>query len=162
MLVHLLFGLSQLYMMEYVPAGITAFREVLIFLRTGKCFRPRWGDEMISALNSTVSALRAFVTKLGVTADNIANVHTDGFKKNRATFETDGNGGVRVQIRKDDSPGFRYTAFENGEEVEKETSNVDLTEELPNLMVTKRAYQANLKTIETQNEMLGSLLDTIG
>jgi flagellar hook protein FlgE len=117
---------------------------------------------MISALNSTVSALRAFVTKLGVTADNIANVNTDGFKKNRATFQADENGGVRVQIRKDDSPGFRYTAVENGETVEKEASNVDLTEELPNLMVTKRAYQANLETIETQNEMLGSLLDTIG
>jgi len=117
---------------------------------------------MISALNSTVSALRAFFTKLGVTADNIANVNTDGFKKNRAIFQADENGGVRVEIRKDDSPGFRYAAVENGETVEKEASNVDLAEELPNLMVTKRAYQANLKTIETQNEMLGSLLDTIG
>lgn len=117
---------------------------------------------MISALNSTVSALRAFVTKLGVTADNIANVNTDGFKKSRATFQTDDNGGVRVQIRKDSSPGLRYETVENGETVEKETSNVDLTEELPNLMVTKRAYQANLKTVETQNEMLGSLLDTVG
>jgi hypothetical protein len=28
-----LFGLSQLYMMEHVPVGITAFREVLIFGR---------------------------------------------------------------------------------------------------------------------------------
>ena len=117
---------------------------------------------MISALNSTVSALRAFVTKLGVTADNIANVSTDGFKKNRATFQTEQNGGVRVEIRRDDSPGFRYDVTENGKTVEKETSNVDLTEEIPNLMVTKRAYQANLKTIETQDEMLGSLLDTIG
>ena len=117
---------------------------------------------MISALNSTVSALRAFVTKLGVTADNIANVNTDGFKKNRATFQTEENGDVRVHISRDDSPGFRYAAVENGETVEKEASNVDLTEELPDLMVTKRAYQANLKTIETQNEMLGSLLDTIG
>jgi flagellar hook protein FlgE len=29
-------------------------------------------------------------------------------------------------------------------------------------MVTKRAYQANLKTLETQDEMLGSLLDIVG
>ena len=120
------------------------------------------GDKMISALNSTVSALRAFVTKLGITANNIANVNTDGFKKNRATFQSDPSGGVRVEIRKDESPGFRYDVFENGETHEKESSNVDLTEEIPNLMVTKRAYQANLKTIETQDEMLGSLLDTIG
>jgi flagellar hook protein FlgE len=117
---------------------------------------------MISASNSTVSALRAFVKKLGVTADNIANVNTDGFKKNRATIQADQNGGVRVEIRRDDSPGFGYDVTENGKTVEKEASNVDLTEEIPNLMVTKRAYQANLKTLEAQDEMMGSLLDTIG
>ena len=117
---------------------------------------------MISALNNTVSALRAFVTKLGVTADNIANVNTDGFKKNRATLQEDQNGGVRVEISRDESPGFRYDVIQNDEVLEKETSNVDLTEEISDLMITKRAYQANLKTIETQGEMLGSLLDTIG
>ncbi len=117
---------------------------------------------MISALNSTISALRAFVTKLGVTADNIANVNTDGFKRNRAILHADHNGGVRVEIKRDDSPGLRYDVIENGKKVEKETSNVDLIEEIPNLMVTKRAYQANLKSLETQDEMLGSLLDTVG
>ena len=30
------------------------------------------------------------------------------------------------------------------------------------LMMTKRAYQANLKSLKAQDEMLGSLLDTIG
>ena len=117
---------------------------------------------MISALNSTVSALRAFVRKLGVTADNIANVNTDGFKRNRASIQADENGGIRVEIRRDDSPGFRYDVTENGKTSEKETSNVDLAAEIPNLMVIKRAYQANLKTLETQDEMMGSLLDTIG
>ena len=117
---------------------------------------------MISALNGTISALRAFVTKLGVTADNIANVNTDGFKRNRTTLHEDHNGGVRVEIKKDESPGLRYDVIEDGKKVEKETSNVDLTQEIPDLMVTKRAYQANLKTIEAQDEILGSLLDTIG
>ena len=117
---------------------------------------------MISALSSSVSALRAFFTKLGVTADNIANVNTDGFKKNRASLHEDQNGGVRVEISRDESSGFRYAVVQNGEVLEKETSNVDLTEEIPDLMITKRAYQANLKTLETQDQMLGSLLDTIG
>jgi flagellar hook protein FlgE len=117
---------------------------------------------MISALNSAVSALRAFVTKVGVSGDNIANVNTDGFKKNRATLSEDQNGGVWVDISRDESPGFRYNVIQNGEVLEKETSNVDLTEEIPNLMITRRAYQANLKTLETQDEMLGSLLDAVG
>ena len=117
---------------------------------------------MISALNGTISALKAFVTKMGVTADNIANVNTDGFKKNRAILKEDQNGGVRVEISRENRPGFRYGGVENDQVVEKEASNVDLAEEIPDLMVTKRAYQANLKTIETQDEMLGSLLDIIG
>jgi flagellar hook protein FlgE len=120
------------------------------------------GQEMISALNSTVTALKAFVTKLGVTANNVANVNTDGFKKNRATLHEDRNGGVRVDITRDESPGLRYDLIQNGEVLEKETSNVDLSEEIPDLMINKRAYQANLKTLEAQDEMLGSLLDTIG
>ena len=117
---------------------------------------------MISALNNTVTALKAFVTKLGVTANNVANVNTDGFKKNRATLQEDRNGGVWVDITRDESPGLRYDLIQNGEVLEKETSNVDLSEEIPDLMLTKRAYQANLKTLEAQDEMLGSLLDTIG
>jgi flagellar basal-body rod protein FlgC len=120
------------------------------------------GGQMITALNGTISALRAFVTKLGVTADNIANVNTDGFKRNRAVLHEDLSGGVRVQLSKDQSPGLRYDVIEDGQKIEKETSNVDLGQEIPDLMLTKRAYQANLKTIETQDEMLGSLLDTIG
>ncbi len=102
------------------------------------------------------------MTKLGVTADNIANVNTDGFKKNRASLNEDHNGGVRVEISRDESLGFRYDVVQNGEMLEKETSNVDLTEEIPDLMITKRAYQANLKTLKTQDQMLGSLLDTMG
>jgi flagellar hook protein FlgE len=117
---------------------------------------------MISALNSAVSALRAFATKMGVSGDNIANVNSDGFKKNRALLREDQNGGVRVEISRDESPGFRYEAIQDGAVPGKEASNVDLTEEIPDLMITRRAYQANLKTIETQDEMLGSLLNTVG
>ena len=117
---------------------------------------------MIAALNNTVSALRSFVTKLGVSADNIANVNTYGFKKGRATLHEGHNGAVRVELSRDTSPGSRYDVLENNQVVEKETSNVDLAEEIPDLMITKRAYQANLKTLETQDEMLGSLLDIVG
>ncbi|UCG09518.1 MAG: flagellar biosynthesis protein FlgC, partial [Desulfobacterales bacterium] len=33
--------------------------------------------------------------------------------------------------------------------------------EIPNLMIAKRGYQANVETIQTQEKMLGSLLDII-
>ncbi|MBU0728243.1 MAG: flagellar hook protein FlgE [Proteobacteria bacterium] len=43
-----------------------------------------------------------------------------------------------------------------------EQSNVELAEELPNLMITKRSFQANLKVLKAEDEMLGSLLDIKG
>ena len=117
---------------------------------------------MASIINTGLSALSAFKRQMETTGHNIANVNTDGFKRNRAVLHEDYNGGVRVELSRDESPGLRHDGIEDGEKIEKETSNVDLGQEIPDLMLTKRAYQANLKTIETQDEMLGSLLDTIG
>jgi flagellar hook protein FlgE len=45
---------------------------------------------------------------------------------------------------------------------EKETSNVDLSEEVPQMMVTQHAYQANMKVIQTQDEVLGNMLNIVG
>ena len=116
---------------------------------------------MILPLNSSITALQAHVKKLGVTAHNIANVNSEGYKKYRATMEEDSLGGVRVDIGRVNSPGHPYEVFENGQSVVKETSNVDLTEEIPNLMIAQRGYEANLKTIQTQEKVLGSLLDIV-
>ena len=116
---------------------------------------------MIPPLINSVSALQAHARKLGVTANNIANVISEGYKKYRASMEEGPHGGVIVNITRVDTPGYPYEVIENGQPVEKEMSNVDLTEEIPNLMIAQRGYEANLKTIQTQNKMLGSLLDTI-
>ena len=117
---------------------------------------------MISAVNSTLSALQAFKTKMGVTANNIANVNTDEFKKSRASLEEGTNGEVRVDIKRVDTPGHPYREFVGDQMVEKESSNVKLDEELPSMMVTEHSYEANLKVLQTQDRMLGTVLDIMG
>ena len=42
-----------------------------------------------------------------------------------------------------------------------EGSNVDLAEEMAHLMLLRRNYQANLKVIETENDMKGDVLDIL-
>lgn len=96
-----------------------------------------------------------------VTANNIANVNTDGFKKSKATMKEGANGGVQVDVNSVNTPGHRYQELLEDQMVEKETSNVNLEEELPDLMVTRRTYQANLKALQTRDKMLGSMLDII-
>ena len=117
---------------------------------------------MISAVNSTISALQANKTRLGVTADNIANVNTDEFKKSRAILKEGSNGDVQANIERVNTPGHRYQELEGNQLIEKEGSNVNLEEEIPELMVTQRTYEANLKVLQTHDKMLGTLLDITG
>ena len=116
---------------------------------------------MISPLNNAISALQAHDKKLGVTAHNIANVNSEGYKKYRATMEEDALGGVRVDIRRVETPGHPYEVMQDGQPVTKETSNVDLTQEIPNLMIARRGYEATITTIQAQEKILGSLLDIV-
>jgi len=116
---------------------------------------------MIPSINSTVSALQAYKKSMGVTANNIANVNTEDFKKSRATMKEGANGSVEVDVKKVDTPGHRYQELEADQIVEKETSNVNLEEELPDLMVTRRTYEANLNVLQTHDKMLGTMLDIL-
>ena len=116
---------------------------------------------MIISLSSTLSALRAFGKKMAVTANNVANVHSDGFKKNEAILTEGEQGAVEVEIRRIDSEGPMIPA--NAEKMEnRELSNVDLTTEMPNALITRRSFEANLKMIEAEDEVIGSLLDIVG
>ena len=120
------------------------------------------GTPMIPAVNGTLSALQAYKKSMGVTANNIANVNTEGFKKSRATMNEGVNGGVEVAVNKVNTPGHRYQELDEDQMVDRETSNVNLEEEIPDLMVTQRTYEANLKVLQTRDKMLGTTLDIMG
>jgi len=114
---------------------------------------------MIRGLQSALSSLLAHATKLGVTAHNTANVNTDGFKKSRAVLSEAEAQGVKVDIRQLDAPGpMVYEQTENGAEL-VEKSNVELAEEMVDLITTRRGFQANLKTVQTADEVLGTIID---
>jgi flagellar hook protein FlgE len=117
---------------------------------------------MISALSSTLSAVNAFEKKMGVISNNVANSQTDDFKKSRADLKEGDTGGVTVDISAVNNPGPMVTVEENGRTGEKEMSNVDLAEEIPQAMTTETGYEANLKMMKTQDEMLGTLMDIFG
>ena len=117
---------------------------------------------MISSIHSSLSALHAFEKKQESIADNTANVNTDGFKKTRVTFQSESVGTVAPQISKVDSDGpMVYEQTADGY-LPVEKSNVEIAEEIPRAMVNTRSYEANLKTIQTADEMMGSLLDVRG
>ncbi len=118
---------------------------------------------MIIPASSSLSAVSAFQKRMDVTANNVANVNTDKFKKSRLNIEEGSNGGVTTSLQQIDTPGFvKETIAEDGTTVESESSNVDLAEEFTGMIGTEAAYKANLKVVKAQEEMVGSLLDTLG
>jgi flagellar basal-body rod protein FlgC len=116
---------------------------------------------MITSLSSTLSALRAFGKKMAVTANNVANVNSDEFKRSEAHLKEGEQGAVELEIRQIDSEGPIMPANSDGMK-DRELSNVDLTTEIPNAFINQRAFEANLKMVETEDEMIGSILDIVG
>ncbi len=116
---------------------------------------------MISPMNPSIAGIKALSTKLAVTANNIANIETDGFKKSRAVLEEAVPDGVTVTTERVDTPGSLLPT-DDGSGRTRETSNVALEEEMINLITTHRAYEANLQPVKTWDKMMESVLDLFG
>lgn len=104
---------------------------------------------------SNLSALSAMGVAQQVSANNIANVNTDGFKASTVEFESGPEGqGVRVgAIRESSAPG----PFVDG----VEGSNTDIATEVVGMMQTGHAFSANAATIRASEEMTGHLLNMV-
>ena len=116
---------------------------------------------MTFSIQSTLSAVKAFGEKMGVTANNIANVETEDFKKSRATLVEGPRENVAVEITQSDTPGPIVVDATDGQFTERKMSNVDLAEEIPQTIIAQRGYEANLATLRAQDEMLKSIIDII-
>jgi flagellar basal-body rod protein FlgC len=100
--------------------------------------------------------MRAAGTLLNVSANNTANVNTDGFKRSRALASEGPAGSVVVEISKSIEPGPLYDVSGLGL---VEGSNVDLVDEIIGRISAKRMFEANLSVFRTADEMEEALLD---
>ena len=91
--------------------------------------------------NSALSALNAFGTALNVTANNIANMNTAGFKPTSTNMSDDANGGVKVTL------------------TQSQDAEVDVAKEMTYMMIEKFGVQANVKSLQTEDQILKSLID---
>ena len=111
---------------------------------------------MINGIVASLSGLKANEKKLANTAGNIANFTTDGYKKTEATITEDAAGLPDVTLTRVTTPGAIIVAADG---VPRETSNVDLSREMTDMLIATRAYQANIKALKAQDETVESLLD---
>ena len=115
---------------------------------------------MINAIHSALSGLTAFSTQIGVTAHNVANLNTGGFKNSRTEFIAVETDGVSSAIQKNETAGLVILDDRDYEPAQLELSNVDLGEETVNQIIGQRGFEANLQAfLKSADEMLGRILD---
>ncbi|HEY0818835.1 MAG TPA: flagellar basal body rod protein [Rhizobacter sp.] len=88
-----------------------------------------------------ISGMNAATTRLGVSAHNIANAVTPVFRRQQVLQQSQPGGGVATQIAQASTPGSNLAA--------------DLVQQ----KVALYSFKANLKTVQVEHEMLGSLID---
>lgn len=115
---------------------------------------------MISAIHTALSGLTAFARQMEVSAHNVANVNTDGYKKSRTDFVEPEAGGVLPVVQKDNSAGPAVLKDTSYGQSQVELSNVDLGEEAVSQILAQRGFEANLRTLQTADDLLGNILDT--
>ncbi len=99
---------------------------------------------MASISSIAQSGLQAAQQRLGASAHNVANMNTPGFRRESVAQEAaPGNAGVATT-------GVQRAGTEGGA----------LEREAVEQLSATYAFAANLKTLSTQDRMLGTLLDT--
>ena len=145
---------------------------------------------MISATRVSVTGMQAASRAVEASAANIANMRTagrtadakvepgpvrdaraeaaqppaTGYRPVRVRQESVEQGGVRATLERVDPP--QELAYEPTNPMADEKGmvalpRVSVENEVVNLIQAKRAYEANLRVIATEDKMAGSLLDTI-
>ena len=116
---------------------------------------------MLAGIQNSLSGLASAQSRINTAAHNIANANTPDFKKSRTVFEESSAGGVQVSLESVNTSGPIIIQETEEGLVEQELSNVNLEEELVNLLIGQRSFEANARAIEIQDDTLGSLLDIL-
>jgi flagellar hook protein FlgE len=114
---------------------------------------------MMSAMHTALSGLAANAKQAEVTAHNVANVNTDGFKKSHTEFVSVQTGGVLSVVRNDNSSGPTVLSERGHGPTLVELSNVDLAEEAGNQILALRGLEASIHALKTTDDILGTILD---
>lgn len=96
-------------------------------------------------ISSNISSISSHQTQLNTSANNVANVNTDGFRPSDTKISSNGESTTTSTRLSDDTGSSK--------------SQTDIAKELTDQIITQDATAVNVTAIKTQDEMFGSLLD---
>jgi flagellar hook protein FlgE len=101
------------------------------------------------SLNTAVSGMQVSLTRQDVTANNIANVQTQGYSQ------------LNAQQTSVQPMGVRISAITQTPNPNPGESGTDLAQQMTNMIVDKNTLAANAKVFKVQNQMIGDVIDLI-
>jgi flagellar basal-body rod protein FlgC len=129
-------------------------------------------DRVSSPVDVAVSGLRAESLRMNVVANNIANANTTKttaggpYRRQTVTLSADraAISGVTIQaVQADTSTELKKVLDPGDPDADKDgfvlLPNVDLPQEMMNLVMASRAYQANAAVLKKYQEMVDVALD---
>lgn len=96
----------------------------------------------MDTMGIALSGMQSASTRVAVSAHNVANLLTEGFRPQRATQTARASGGSQAMVSTADEP-----------------EAVDLEREIVGQIEAKTQYKASARVLRTESEMRGSLLD---
>ena len=127
------------------------------------------GDLNMS-LAASASGMRAQSTRLRLTAENIANADTPGYRRKMVTFTEVSQGPQSEKLVKTGDvqldQGELESVFEPGHPLADSSghykgSNVDMIIEIADARESQRSYEANLRMFDQARQMARSALDIL-
>ena len=96
----------------------------------------------MNALSSiALSGIQAAQTRLNASANNIANMNTDGFRRDEVSAQAVEGGGVAVSVGKAGRSG------------------TDLVQDIVEQKMAALEFKANVQVLKTSAQVMGTLLD---
>ena len=114
----------------------------------------------IPGSSAAVSAIAAESLRLAVSAGNVANASTDGYRARRVVNEALPSGEVRARVGEAPEPSGAVLADDDGRD--RVLSDVDVVSEVVVRISAQRALEASLAVLRTGDEMLQALIATKG
>jgi flagellar basal-body rod protein FlgC len=125
-------------------------------------------SELMKSMGAAASGMAAQSARLRLSAENIANVDTPGYRRKLASFEVIAreDGGVvkagRVRLDRSDLPQVYDPSHPLADaQGYVEGSTVDLMVELADAREAQRSYEANIKMMDQARAMTSGLMDLL-
>ena len=127
-------------------------------------------SDLIGSMAASASGMTAQSTRLRLSAENIANADTPGFRKKFVTFKaldpTEAEGAAvttgPVRLSQKELPMVHDPSHPlANEDGDYEGSNVQLMVEIADSREAQRSYEANLRLLDQARQMTAGLLDLL-